>query len=151
MVGKKLKPLPHEQNLIDTFDLSYTVILCWMRSPICIYKEMKNKIEASQFPVYWDGKSVCLQNGYSKVLNTIASSPNPLPILSLRGRLGLACCLQKLSLQLQLTFKWKASEQVALKTLNYDRFTVQYIRPHWLLKLKFFTTAFLYTLVEMHN
>jgi hypothetical protein len=43
MVDKQLKRLLGELKLICAFDLSYTVIVCLTRCPICIYREIQNE------------------------------------------------------------------------------------------------------------
>ena len=47
-----------------------------------IQGDTKQKLKRHNVPVYRDARSTRLQNGYSKVLNRIASSPNPFPFLS---------------------------------------------------------------------
>jgi hypothetical protein len=47
-----------------------------------IQGDTKQKLKHHNVPVYRDARSIRLQNGYSKVLNRIASSPNPFPFLS---------------------------------------------------------------------
>ena len=44
--------------------------------------DAKQKLKRHNVPVYRDARSIHFQNGYSKVLNRIASSPNPFPFLS---------------------------------------------------------------------